>query len=112
MKVEFIYLPQNIAPAELPATKLPHSKTGGQKEPCRLPKALMPLWHSDISLNAKIEGSIHFTSNIAYPLTALLIALMPITAPIRNSWLDGVVFICTCASIAVFYATALVKLTF
>ena len=107
----FIYLPQNIAPAELPATI--RSFTAQQNRWAKgtmqvAKKLLIPLWKSDVSLKAKIEGSIHFTSNIAYPLTALLIALMPFTAPIRNySWFDGVVFICTCASVAIFYATAL-----
>lgn len=110
----FIYLPKNIAPAELPATV--KSFTAQQNRWAKgtmqvAKKLLMPLWHSNISLKAKIEGSIHFTNNIAYPLTALLIALMPITAPIRNySWFDGIVFICTCASIALFYATALWKI--
>ena len=107
----FIYLPQNIAPAELPATV--KSFTAQQNRWAKgtmqvAKKLLVPLWKSNVSLKAKIEGSIHFTNNIAYPLTALLIALMPITAPIRNySWFDGVIFICTCASVAVFYATAL-----
>lgn len=111
---KFVYLPHNVAPAELPATtkafsSQQHRWAKGTIQVAK--KLLIPLWKSNVSLKAKIEGSIHFTSNIAYPMTVLLIALMPYTAPMRStSWMDGVVFLCTCLSILLFYGVALWKI--
>ena len=108
---KFIYLPDNIAPAELPAdmtsfASQQHRWAKGTMQVAR--KLFIPLWKSNLPLTSKIEGSIHFTNNLAYPLTALLIALMPVTVPLRDaSWVDALVFFCTCLSIMLFYAMAL-----
>jgi cellulose synthase/poly-beta-1,6-N-acetylglucosamine synthase-like glycosyltransferase len=75
----FVYLPDLVAPAELPV-EMNAFKTQQQrwaKGSVQVCKKLLPrVLASDLSWREKVEATFHLTANLAYPLMVLLAGLM------------------------------------
>lgn len=71
----FKYLPQTTAPAELPAEMNAFRSqqfrwTKGTTQTAL--KTLAPLWRSNFPLSVKLEGTVHLTAHLAFPMVLLL----------------------------------------
>ena len=112
---DFVYLPDVVAPAELPPTMnafkgQQHRWAKGSIQTLR--KLGPALLRSKAPLPVKLEAFIHLANNLAYPLVLVLSLLTPAAVWIRarhdTSWLlwDLVVFGLATVGVAVFYATS------
>ena len=88
---KFIYLPDIVAPAELPVEMnafrtQQHRWAKGSIETAR--KVLLRVLQSDLPRDVKTEAIFHLTGNLSYPLMVLLAILMPISIMIRiqHNW--------------------------
>ncbi len=84
----FVYLPDVVAPAELPpdmrAFKAQqHRWAKGSIQTCR--KLLARVWASRAPLGVKLEATAHLTANLSYPLVVLLSVLLPLAVVARVS---------------------------
>jgi cellulose synthase/poly-beta-1,6-N-acetylglucosamine synthase-like glycosyltransferase len=82
----FLYLPDVVAPAELPPDMAgfksqQHRWAKGSIQTAR--KLLGPIWRSDAPLPVKIEATAHLGANFSYPLVVVLTLLMPWTVVAR-----------------------------
>lgn len=82
----FVYLPEVVAPAELPADMKSfqaqqHRWAKGSIQTCR--KLLGRVWASAAPLPVKIEATTHLTANLSYPLVVVLTVLLPIAVVAR-----------------------------
>jgi cellulose synthase/poly-beta-1,6-N-acetylglucosamine synthase-like glycosyltransferase len=110
----FVYLPDIVAPAELPvemnAFKTQQQRWAkGSVQVCR--KLLPRILASELPWREKVEATFHLTANFAYPLMVLLAALMFPAMILRYNmgWAEMVVvdvpiFLAATASVCAFYA--------
>ena len=112
---KFVFLPDLVTPAELPADmngfkSQQHRWTKGSIQTCK--KILPSVWRSKLSLPVKIEATAHLTSNFAYLLLIFLCALLSPTNDglghgiWRSILLDIPIFVAASLSSAVFYFCA------
>ena len=110
----FVYLPDLVAPAELPV-EMNAFKTQQQrwaKGSVQVCKKLLPrILASPLPWQEKVEATFHLTANLAYPLMVLLAALMFPAMVLRYNmgWAEMVVvdvpiFLAATASVCIFYA--------
>jgi cellulose synthase/poly-beta-1,6-N-acetylglucosamine synthase-like glycosyltransferase len=110
----FVYLPDLVAPAELPV-EMNAFKTQQQrwaKGSVQVCKKLLPrILASPLPWKEKVEATFHLTANLAYPLMVLLAALMFPAMVLRYNmgWAEMVVvdvpiFLAATASVCLFYA--------
>ena len=112
----FVFLPDLVVPAELPASMSAfkvqqHRWAKGTLQVAR--KLLMRILRSNVAVAVKVEASVHLLSNLAYPLVLLLAVLMPLSVPLRHTLfperffgLELLVFGLTMVSVGLFYAAA------
>ncbi len=109
----FVYLPDLVAPAELPV-EMNAFKTQQQrwaKGSVQVCKKLLPrILASNLPWREKVEATFHLTANLAYPLMLLLAALMFPAMVLRYSmgWAEMIVvdvpiFLAATASVCSFY---------
>ncbi len=113
---KFVFLPDVIVPAELPADmngfkSQQHRWTKGSIQTCL--KLLPAIWREgSLPLLTKLEATIHLTSNFGYLLLlALCILILPQSYAAHGGLtqtllVDIPIFLMTTVSIAVFYAVA------
>jgi len=110
----FVYLPDLVAPAELPV-EMNAFKTQQQrwaKGSVQVCKKLLPrILASPLPWREKVEATFHLTANLAFPLMLLLSALMFPAMVLRYSmgWaemfvVDLPIFLAATASVCAFYA--------
>jgi cellulose synthase/poly-beta-1,6-N-acetylglucosamine synthase-like glycosyltransferase len=110
----FVYLPDLVAPAELPV-EMNAFKTQQQrwaKGSVQVCKKLLPrVLASDLPWREKVEATFHLTANLAYPLMVLLAGLMFPAMLLRYNmgWAEMIVvdvpiFLAATASVCTFYA--------
>jgi cellulose synthase/poly-beta-1,6-N-acetylglucosamine synthase-like glycosyltransferase len=110
----FVYLPDLVAPAELPV-EMNAFKTQQQrwaKGSVQVCKKLLPrILASELPWREKVEATFHLTANLAFPLMLLLSALMFPAMVLRYSmgWaemfvVDLPIFLAATASVCAFYA--------
>ena len=110
----FVYLPDLVAPAELPV-EMNAFKTQQQrwaKGSVQVCKKLLPrILASQLPWKEKVEATFHLTANLAYPLMVLLAALMFPAMVLRYGmgWAEMVVvdvpiFLAATLSVCIFYA--------
>jgi len=110
----FVYLPDLVAPAELPV-EMNAFKTQQQrwaKGSVQVCKKLLPrVLASDLTWREKVEATFHLTANLAYPLMVLLAGLMFPAMLLRYNmgWAEMIVvdvpiFLAATASVCTFYA--------
>jgi cellulose synthase/poly-beta-1,6-N-acetylglucosamine synthase-like glycosyltransferase len=76
----FVYLPEVVAPAELPFDlagfkSQQHRWAKGSVQTAK--KLLGPIWRSGAPLANKVEATTHLCANLTYPLVIVLAALLP-----------------------------------
>ncbi len=110
---KFIFLPDLIAPAEVPVEmnsfkSQQHRWAKGSIQTCR--KLLPRILRSDLPLHVKAEAFFHLTANFNYPLMCVLSVLMAPSMVIRYNmgWyemllIDVPLFFAATASVANFY---------
>ncbi len=110
----FVYLPDLVAPAELPV-EMNAFKTQQQrwaKGSVQVCKKLLPrILASELPWREKVEATFHLTANLAFPLMLLLSALVFPAMVLRYSmgWaemfvVDLPIFLAATASVCAFYA--------
>jgi cellulose synthase/poly-beta-1,6-N-acetylglucosamine synthase-like glycosyltransferase len=109
----FVYLPDVVAPAELPVEmnsfkSQQHRWAKGSIQTCR--KLLPRLLASDLPVRVKAEAFFHLTANFNYPLMCVLSVLMAPSMVIRYNmgmtemlFIDLPLFLAATASIGSFY---------
>lgn len=111
----FLFLPDLVIPAELPAEmggfKTQQKRwTKGSIQTCL--KILPEVWKAPVPLLNKLEATVHLTSNFGYLLLVLLCVLtLPHSMGPKQSALYGLlvdlpIFLLTTVSLAVFYIVA------
>jgi cellulose synthase/poly-beta-1,6-N-acetylglucosamine synthase-like glycosyltransferase len=112
----FVYLPDVVVPAELPADthgfKLQqHRWAKGTVQTAR--KLLVQVLRARIPLGVRAEAAVHLCSNFAYPLVLLMALLMPLAVAGRghSGWLPALLldlpaFLLATGSVGLFYALA------
>ena len=112
---QFVFLPDVIVPAELPADmngfkSQQHRWTKGSIQTCK--KLLPAVWRAPLPLLIKLEATAHLTSNFGYLLLVFLcVLILPQSFATSHSalysWLvDLPIFFATSVSIALFYLVA------
>ncbi len=111
----FIFLPDLVTPAELPADisgfkSQQHRWTKGSIQTCL--KLLPAIWRGPLAWWQKVEATIHLTSNFAYLTLACLCLLLNPGVSTSGGWwqvlfLDIPVFLLASGSVVLFYLTAL-----
>ena len=113
----FVYLVDEIAPAELPVEMSAfktqqHRWAKGSIQTSR--KLLPAIWGSDSPLKVKLEATFHLTANLAYPLLLLMCLLMLPALQFRlrdetvwrNVLFDVSIFVLATLSVVSFYVVA------
>ena len=112
----FVYLKDEVCPAELPADlrafkTQQHRWAKGTLQAAR--KLLPRVLRAPVGLGVKVEAMAHMLANLAYPLVLLLGVLMPPAILLRRPAglsellvLDLPIFMLATLSVAVFYASA------
>ncbi len=112
---QFVFLPDVVVPAELPADmngfkSQQHRWTKGSIQTCK--KLLPAIWRAPLPLLIKFEATAHLTSNFGYLLLVLLcVLILPHSLASSHSALYGLlvdvpIFFATSVSIALFYLVA------
>lgn len=113
----FVYRADVVAPAELPAElsgfkTQQHRWAKGSIE-C-LKKLAGALLRSDARWSTKLEGLVHLTANLSYPLLLTIALTMPVVTIVRQrspsellGWFDAVLFGVGFLSVSTFYAVSL-----
>jgi cellulose synthase/poly-beta-1,6-N-acetylglucosamine synthase-like glycosyltransferase len=117
---DFVYLQDLGVPSELPAevcgfkTQQHRWAKGSIQTAVKL---LPSIWAAQIGLPRKVEATFHLAANLAYPLMALLLLLLPLSLTTRmqlgSQWgllIDLPIFICATINLVIFYAVAEVEL--
>lgn len=116
----FVYLPEVVAPAELPPDMAAfktqqHRWAKGSIQTAR--KLLRTIWISSASLPVKVEATTHLTANLSYPLVVMLSILLPwaVVARIQSGTemtallrIDLVLFVAALMPFILFYGAAIV----
>lgn len=115
----FVYLPDVVAPAEVPASMAAfkaQQHRWGKGMAQAFKKTAGRIWRSEASIGHKVEATLHLTSVFAWPLVAVLSALLPVGVAAREwGWLrvplamDLAIFATATATIASFYVVAAVR---
>ena len=113
---DFTYLPELLAPAELPVTlaafkSQQHRWAKGSIQTAL--KLLPRILSSDQSAAVKSEAVAHLTANVAYPLMMLVALLIPPSLLVRwrwdvaeTGWLDASAFLLASLSVGIFYTVS------
>lgn len=115
----FVYLPEVVAPAELPLNMAAfktqqHRWAKGSIQTAK--KLLAMIWRSDVGLPIKLEATAHLCANFSYPLVVLLSLLLPwaVVARIEGGAslqgllrIDLVLFVGALLPFLLFYAAAI-----
>jgi cellulose synthase/poly-beta-1,6-N-acetylglucosamine synthase-like glycosyltransferase len=115
----FVYLPDLVAPAELPPTLAAfktqqHRWAKGSVQTAR--KLLGPIWRSPAPLATKLEATSHLCANASYPLVVVLTLLLPLAVAARLQQgpsldlllrIDLVLFVCAVGPFVLFYAAGI-----
>jgi cellulose synthase/poly-beta-1,6-N-acetylglucosamine synthase-like glycosyltransferase len=115
----FVYLVDEVAPAELPADMAAfkaqqHRWAKGSIQTAR--KLLGAIWRSRVPLGVKLEATAHLTANLSYPLVVLLTLLLPLAVAARIQAgdrlvtlvrVDAVLFLLAVLPFVVFYGAAI-----
>ena len=113
---KFVYLPDVVSPAEVPAEmnafkSQQHRWAKGSIQTAR--KLLPRILKSDLPREVKVEAFFHLTANLTYPLMILLTVLMPVSMVIRfkHGWyevlmLDLPFFWTATMSVVMFYVAS------
>jgi len=113
---QFVYLPELVVPAELPASMQAfkvqqHRWAKGTLQVAR--KLLLQILRANVAAKVKVEATVHLISNLAYPLVVVLALLMPLSVSARHQLisnrflgLESIVFCLTVGSVCLFYAIA------
>jgi glycosyltransferase involved in cell wall biosynthesis len=113
---KFLFLPDVVCPAELPVRvkdfrSQQHRWTQGTFQVAQ--KTLPKLWRSAAPLRAKIEGTLHLTAGLAFPLVLLLSLLLLPSLAARSAvdwtglkWVELGAFLLTVCSNSVYFALA------
>lgn len=114
---KFVYRADVVAPAELPADldgfkSQQHRWAKGSIECFK--KLAGALLRSDARLTTKLEGLVHLSANLTYPLLLVIAITMPVVTIVRQQtpstvlgWADGGLFGVGFVSVATFYAISL-----
>jgi len=112
----FIYLPDVVAPAELPVEMagFKGQQRRWAKGSIQVGMKLLPrILRSPIPLGIKVDAFFHLTSNLCYLWVAALTLLMPVAAAVRAEHrgfgllaIDGPLFLASMISISLFYLEA------
>jgi cellulose synthase/poly-beta-1,6-N-acetylglucosamine synthase-like glycosyltransferase len=113
----FVYLPDVVAPAELPPDMTAfkaqqHRWAKGSIQTCR--KLLGRIWASDAALAVKLEATTHLCANLSYPLVVVLTLLLPVAVAARAQVsagllvVDLVLFLGALLPFVLFYGAAVV----
>ncbi len=112
----FVYLPQVVAPAEIPVemTSFKSQQHRWAKGSIQVAKKMLPvILKADVPFKVKMEAFFHLTNNLAYVLMILLaLLLMPnLLVRTQHGWrevlmIDLPLFVGTTVSIGVFYIVA------
>jgi cellulose synthase/poly-beta-1,6-N-acetylglucosamine synthase-like glycosyltransferase len=83
---KFVYLPDVVAPAELPPSLAAfktqqHRWAKGSIQTAR--KLLGRIWRAPIPVSIKLEATAHLCANFSYPLVVLLTLLLPLAVAAR-----------------------------
>ena len=111
----FVFLPDHIAPAELPLEmgafkSQQHRWAKGSIQTAR--KLLPAIYRSGLPLPVKLEATVHLTANVGYVLMVLLALLivpavwLRVEAPWMIALVDLPIFTLSSLSVAAFYWTA------
>ena len=89
----FVYLPDVVAPAEVPAemNAFKSQQHRWAKGSIQVARKLLPrILKSDLPREVKVEAFFHLTANLTYPLMILLTVLMPVSMVIRfkHGWYE------------------------
>ena len=118
---KFLFMPEIVTPAELPVEmnafkSQQHRWAKGSVQACK--KLLPALWHTDLPLKVKIEGTVHLTSNFGHLMLLVLCLVFHASASAGttqasggNPWtklflVDVPLFIAASLSISAFYFCA------
>lgn len=114
---KFIYQPDLVCPAELPADihsfrSQQHRWAKGAVQVMR--HMLKEIWRSEISLKSKFESTFHLSTNIGYFMTAVAVTLHLPTILLRHywsrwpqlGWLEVASFVFTSLSVVVLYGVS------
>lgn len=113
----FVYLPQVVAPAELPNTMAAftvqqHRWAKGTIQTAR--KLLWRILRAPIPWRTRVEAGFHLLGPLAYPTVVLLTLSLPLSLVARENlhiqhlrWMDLATLLLTIGSVAVFYGAAL-----
>ncbi len=118
---KFLFMPEIVTPAELPIEmnafkSQQHRWAKGSVQACK--KLLPALWHTDLPMKVKIEGTVHLTSNFGHLMLLVLCLVFHASASAGtqqasggNPWtklllVDVPLFIAASLSISAFYFCA------
>lgn len=111
----FVYLPELVVPAELPAdlAAFQAQQRRWAKGSTQVARKLLPrIWRGPAPLGVKLEATAHLGANLAYPLSLVLTTLTPLVARSRalqgglGLAVDTLVFGAAMGSLALFYAVS------
>lgn len=115
----FVYLPDLVAPAEVPPTMLAfkaQQHRWGKGMVQAFKKSIGRIWKSRAGLGHKVEATLHLSSVLSWPLVALISVPLPIQLAARElgllsiHWVaDIFLFATVTVSIAAFYVVAAVR---
>ena len=113
----FVYLLEEISPAELPVemTAFKNQQHRWAKGSIQTSRKLLPtIWRSSEPFKVKLEATFHLTANLAYPLLLLVCLLMLPALQVRlsdpsvwrNVLFDSSIFVLATGSVVSFYIVA------
>ncbi|MBX2798755.1 MAG: glycosyltransferase [Myxococcales bacterium] len=116
---KFLYLPEVVAPAELPPDMAAfksqqHRWAKGSIQTAK--KLLWAIWRSKVALPIKVEATAHLCANFSYPLVVLLSLLLPLAVMARIEGgtamqallrIDMILFGAALTPFVLFYAAAI-----
>ena len=116
----FLYLPDVVAPAELPPNMAAfksqqHRWAKGSIQTAK--KLLIEIWRSGVPLPVKMEATAHLCANFSYPMVVVLSLLLPVAVVARVEGgpaltgllrVDLILFVSAMFPFLLFYAAAIV----
>jgi cellulose synthase/poly-beta-1,6-N-acetylglucosamine synthase-like glycosyltransferase len=122
---KFLFLPEVVTPAELPVemNAFKSQQHRWAKGSVQAGKKMLPkLWHANVPLKVKIEGTIHLTSNFGHLMLLVMCLVFHASASVGtqqasggNAWtklllVDMPLFLAASVSISAFYLCAQIEL--
>jgi glycosyltransferase involved in cell wall biosynthesis len=113
----FVYVDDVVVVADLPADVTAfraQQRRWARGAVQTLRKLIGPVWRSDATLGTKLEATAHLAGNLAYPLSLLVAALLPVMVYLRAApgwrvfaWVDLALFAVAVGSAIAFYGVAI-----